>query len=76
MYWALFNGFSHFITRIIIIIIIIITSNAQKLEKYYPNHFPDKNILLFMENLTDFRKTVETSVGPRMEVVYSLRTHR
>ena len=44
-------------------------------KKYYPNHFPDKNILLFMENLTDFRKTVETGVGPRMEVVYSLRTH-
>ena len=29
-----------------------------------------------MENLTDFRKTVETGVDPRMEVVYSLRTHR
>ena len=29
-----------------------------------------------MKNLTDFRKVVETGVGPRMEVVYSLRTHR
>ena len=29
-----------------------------------------------MENLTDFRKTVETGLDPRIEVVYSLRTHR
>ena len=32
-------------------------------KKYYSNHFPEKKNI---ENLTDFRKTVETGVDPRL----------
>ena len=54
-------------------------SNARKLEKenICPDHFPDFNLessiiiilllkMFIVKNLTDFRKTVETGVDPRL----------
>ena len=50
-------------------------SNAQKLEKenIFPDYFPESSIIVILllkmfivKNLTDFRKTVETGVDPRL----------
>ena len=59
-------------------------SNARKLEKenICPDHFPDFNLessiivilllkMFIVKNLTDFRKTVETGVDPRLNGVGS-----
>jgi len=48
--------------------------NCKK-ENICPDHFPDFNLASFiiiksmfiMKNLTDFRKTVETGVNPRLK---------
>ena len=51
-------------------------SNARKLEKenICPDYFPESSIIVILllkmfivKNLTDFRKTVETGVDPRLE---------
>ena len=50
-------------------------SNARKLEKenICPDYFPESSIIVILllkmfiaKNLTDFRKTVETGVDPRL----------
>ena len=54
-------------------------SNARKLEKenICPDYFPESSIIVILllkmfivKNLTDFRKTVETGVDPRLHQTY------
>ena len=57
-------------------------SNARKLEKENtcPDHFPDFNLessiiilllkMFIVKNLTDFRKTVEIGVDPRLQALF------
>ena len=53
-------------------------SNARKLEieNICPDYFPESSIIVILllkmfivKNLTDFRKTVETGVDPRLTIV-------
>ena len=57
-------------------------SNARKLEKesIFPDYFPESSIIVILllkmfilKNLTDFRKTVETGVDPRLDTVLQAR---
>ena len=60
-------------------------SNARKLEKenICPDYFPESSIIVILslkmfivKNLTDFRKTVETGVDPRLNTEEQNNTHR
>ena len=60
-------------------------SNARKLEKenICPDYFPESSVIVILllkmfivKNLTDFRKTVETGVDPRLNTEEQNNTHR
>ena len=54
--------------------------NCKK-ENICPDHFPDFNLgsfiiiksMFIMKNLTDFRKTVEIGVNPRLALIDKMR---
>ena len=50
-------------------------SHSDRIRTDYPNHYPEFNLeslkfftknIFIMKNLTDFRKTVETGMHPRL----------